>query len=86
MQSYLKKERQRGEERVSDKELLEDICQQLRSITKLLVVGLMAGKNQKEQISLLSFAGFQPKEIAKMLDTTPNTVSVMLTRLKKKKG
>lgn len=68
---------------MTEKELLEDISRQLTLITKLLVAGLTEGKNLKEQIRILSFAGFQPREIAEILGTTPNSVSVMLSKLKK---
>ncbi len=70
---------------MAEQELLNNIATQLNSIKKLLVVNIIDGKNQKDQISILSFAGFQPKEIAELLGTTSNTVSVMLNKLKKEK-
>ena len=42
-------------------------------------------KTQKEQIATLSDAGFQPKEIASILRTTSNTVSVTLTEIRKER-
>jgi DNA-binding CsgD family transcriptional regulator len=42
-------------------------------------------KLQKEQIRTLSDAGFGPSEIADILDTTSNTVSVALTAIRKER-
>jgi len=41
-------------------------------------------KNQKEKILYLSSIGFGPTDIAKLLNTTANTVSVTLSEVKKK--
>lgn len=68
---------------MAEKELLEDISQKLTSIRNLLIAGILESKRQTEQIKVLSFAGLQPKEIAEILGTTPNTVRVMLSRLRK---
>ena len=38
---------------------------------------------KREQIELLSKSGFQPKEIAELIGTTPNTVRVGLAALRK---
>lgn len=40
----------------------------------------------KEQILLMSRSGFEPKEIAELLNTTSNTVSVRLSEMKKRGG
>ena len=45
----------------------------------------LEGKKQKEQIKMLDKLGFSPSLIALVLGTTPNTVSVALTNLRKKK-
>lgn len=52
--------------------------------TRLIAIGLVNGKPQKEQIRLLSIAGMGPKEIADLIGTTPNTVNVALSSLRKK--
>lgn len=57
----------------------------LETLTKLMAIALVNGKNQKEQIRLLSMAGIGPKEIADLIGTTPNTVNVALTSLRKGK-
>ena len=51
--------------------------------TRLIAIGLVNGKPQKEQIRLLSIAGMGPKEIADLIGTTPNTVNVTLSSLRK---
>lgn len=51
--------------------------------TRLIAIGLVNGKPQKEQIRLLSIAGMGPKEIADLIGTTPNTVNVALSSLRK---
>jgi DNA-binding NarL/FixJ family response regulator len=60
------------------------IIERLDRLTKLVTVGVIAGKPQREQIELLSKVGLQPKEIAELLGTTANTVSVSLTAIRKK--
>lgn len=62
----------------------EEILQELRHITKLLALTVTKGQLQKDQIVALSCIGFQPKEIADLLGTTPHTVSVTLSDIKKK--
>ncbi len=61
------------------------LCAKLDAIIKLLVFGMTQGKSQTEQVRLLSAAGFQPKEIAQTLGTTPNTVRVVLSNLRKQR-
>ena len=51
--------------------------------TRLIAIGLVNGKPQKEQIRLLSIAGMGPKEIADLIGTTPNTVNVTLSSLRR---
>jgi hypothetical protein len=54
-------------------------------IANLLALSLVTGKPQPEQIGLLSAAGYAPSEIARLIGTTPNTVSVTLSQLRKGK-
>jgi DNA-binding CsgD family transcriptional regulator len=51
---------------------------------RLAAIGLVYGKGQREQIRLLTMAGMGPKEIADLIGTTPNTVNVALTSLRKR--
>jgi DNA-binding CsgD family transcriptional regulator len=61
------------------------ITQRLDKLINLVAIGLTSDKSQREQLVLLSKAGFQPKEIADMLGTTPNTIRVELSTLRSAK-
>jgi len=65
--------------------VLDDISHKLDSLIKLIAYYLIKDMSQKEQITLLSNAGFKPKQIAKMIGTSSNTVSVTLSALRKKR-
>lgn len=61
------------------------LLEEIRKVTKLLA--LIATKNQqtnREKIETLDSIGFQPKEIADMIGTTANTVSVILSKMRKR--
>lgn len=62
----------------------DDILKSLKTIIKLLTISSMKEESQKKKILLLDNTGFSPREIADLLDTTPNTVSVALHNMKKK--
>lgn len=62
----------------------EKILAELKKITKLLVLGYSRDLNQAQSIGMMSKIGFQPKEIAELLGTTPNTVNVTLSKKRKK--
>ncbi|MBN1398663.1 MAG: hypothetical protein JXA06_11585 [Bacteroidetes bacterium] len=68
-----------------DEAIQRDILNELRIIKKLLAQNLISGQSQIRQIEKLASIGFQPKEIAEILGTTTNTVSVSLNRVKKKR-
>lgn len=61
----------------------EEILQELRRISKLLVLTATKDQTQKDKIVLLSRIGFEPKDIANLIGTTPGTVSVTLSVIKK---
>ena len=61
-----------------------EILKELQRITKLLVLTATKGQTQREQIAVLSKLGYQPKEVAEILGTTPGTVSVALVDIRKK--
>jgi len=50
---------------------------------KLLALVAVRDMTLKEQVSLLSRAGYDRNEIAELLGTSPNSVSVRLNELKK---
>lgn len=63
----------------------ELMLQELRRISKLLALSLIEDKTlQSEKIEMLDRYGFQQKEIADLLKTTPNTVSAHLSNIRKK--
>jgi hypothetical protein len=49
---------------------------------KLLVLVAVKDMTLKEQVSLMSKAGFGRSEMARLLGTTPNSISVRLAELK----
>jgi len=61
-----------------------EILQELQRISKLLALTVTRELKQREKIELLSSIGFQPKEIANLIGTTPGTVSVTLVNIRKK--
>ncbi|HEV2619484.1 MAG TPA: hypothetical protein VGU23_06040 [Acidobacteriaceae bacterium] len=60
-----------------------DLGKKIDTLTRLLAIGLVNGKRQKEQIRLLSIVGLGPKDIAELIGTTSNTVNVALSALRK---
>ncbi|MHA1227862.1 MAG: hypothetical protein ACTSPV_14035 [Candidatus Hodarchaeales archaeon] len=62
----------------------EEIVERLDLIIKLLAMNIMSGEGtQKDKIIQLGKIGLQPKEIANILNTTSNTVSVTLSGARK---
>ncbi len=61
------------------------IIEKLDILTRLVATGLVQGKSQRDQIELLSKVNLQPREIADLIGTTSNTVSVNLTAIRKAK-
>ncbi|MGA2173333.1 MAG: hypothetical protein ABSG82_10055 [Sedimentisphaerales bacterium] len=67
----------------------DEVISRIDKLIRLVATGLVIGKSQTEQVGLLSRAGLQPKEIADIVGTTPNTVRVTLSTARKqnkKKG
>jgi DNA-directed RNA polymerase specialized sigma24 family protein len=62
-----------------------DLNKKIDTLTRLLAIVLVNGKRQRDQIRLLSLAGMSPSEMAGLLGTTPNTVNVALSALRKEK-
>ena len=60
---------------------LEAISRQLDTLTRMTAL-LLVQKHDRlsDSVDLLYRAGLQPKLIADLLETTPNTVSVQLSR------
>jgi len=64
----------------------KDIATKLEKIIRLLAITAVQGRRQKEQIKMLSQAGFEPREIADLLGTTSNTVRVALVAIRKERS
>lgn len=69
-----------------DVEQFNQLSNKMDTIIKLLAVNLVEGKPFKDQVSLLSAFGFQPKQIADIVGETPNKVRVTLHRIRKERG
>jgi len=54
-------------------------------LLRVLTISITNGLKQKDRIALLDRAGFAPKAIAELIGTTPNTVNVALSALRKAK-
>lgn len=66
------------------KDQFNEISKKIDILTRLLALSLVSEKKQKDQIFILNKIGLQPKQIAEILNTTTNTVSVTLSKMKKK--
>ena len=62
---------------------IQQLLTKLDVIIKLLIMRAFDKNNEKDAIIFLSAAGYQPKDIAKLLGCTPNAVRVGLHRLRK---
>lgn len=70
----------KSRDNTTDKDQRESGSSELTLIANLLALDLVEGKQQEEQIALLAAAGYPPGKIASLLETTPNTVSVTLSK------
>jgi hypothetical protein len=61
----------------------DEILVELRKMTRLLSVIATKGLSQRDQIAALDHVGFAPKDIAELVGTTRNTVSVYLSAIRK---
>ncbi len=67
-------------------DLLEEISEKLDKVLKLLAIDAVKGfEKEQQKIELLDSIGFKPSEIAKMLNKSPENVSVVLGSIRKKK-
>jgi hypothetical protein len=62
-----------------------NVLSRLDTLVRLVAAAICAGRPQKESVRILARAGLQPKDIADLLGTTPNTVSVALYEMRKAK-
>lgn len=59
------------------------LSEKLDLLIRLVALSLADGKRQTDQILLLSRAGLSPRDIADLLGTSANAVSVELSRLRR---
>jgi DNA-binding NarL/FixJ family response regulator len=64
---------------------LREILEKLDTLIRLTAVGAIQGKKQRDQIIALASAGLSRHEIAELVGTTPGTVSVEISTMKKSK-
>jgi hypothetical protein len=58
------------------------VLHKLDLLIKIGAANLVAGKNFKEQVKILSSLGFQPKDISELIGKTANNVRVMLNNIR----
>jgi hypothetical protein len=63
-----------------------EIARRLDTLIRLVAAGVCKDKSQRDSIAILSSAGLAPKDIADFLQTTPNTVSVTLSAMRRQKS
>ena len=63
----------------------EKILFEIQRMSKLLALNLTSELKNEEKFVVLNNAGFQPKEIAELLDTSSNFVSKTLSNYRKTK-
>ncbi len=61
------------------------LSEKLDKLVRIVALSVVVDRPRQEQCELLSSAGLKPAEIAQILGTTPNTVSVALSTLKKQR-
>jgi hypothetical protein len=69
----------------NDEEVLKRIEAKLDQMLRLAALRITTGLKQAPAIQLLASAGIDRNLIAEILNTTPNTVSVTLSTMKKAK-
>jgi DNA-directed RNA polymerase specialized sigma24 family protein len=67
-----------------DEKQFKEIIERLDKLTRLIAISNTKGLTSTDRIILLNQAGFAPREIADMLNTTSNVVSVTLSLRRKK--
>ena len=61
-----------------------EVTRRLDTLIRLVATALCAERPQKDKIRILAGAGLAPREIAEIVGTTPNTVSVSLSGMRRK--
>lgn len=66
-----------------DENKCKQINEKLDTVIRLISIGLIVGRSQREQILMLDMCGFAPKKIAETIGTTANSVRVELHAIRK---
>ena len=66
-----------------DEKQFQEISAKLDTIIKLLTINSVEGKDPKKMVLVLDSLGFQPKQIADILNENPATVRSRLFRARK---
>lgn len=61
----------------------KELSSKIDTIIKLLALNSVEGKDPKKQVLILSSFGFQPKQIADILDEKRSTIRSRLSRARK---
>jgi DNA-directed RNA polymerase specialized sigma24 family protein len=64
----------------------KEITERLDKLIRIVALTNMKDLTSTQKISLLSQAGFSPKEIAEMIGTSQNVVNVRLSEMRKAKS
>lgn len=67
-----------------DDKQFKEIIERLDKLTRIIAISNTRGLTSTDRIILLHQVGFAPREIADMLNTTSNVVSVTLSLRRKK--
>jgi len=67
-----------------DKNFEKELLKKMDTVIKLLTISSLKDETQLQKIKILNSAGLPPKNIADLLGTSSNTVSVALHKLKNK--
>jgi DNA-directed RNA polymerase specialized sigma24 family protein len=62
---------------------MKSLLEEVRRMSRLIAAVGIEDKPQREQIRLLTVAGFPPKDIATMIGSTANSVRVALSSIRK---
>ena len=62
----------------------EILSEKIDTLIKLTAINALKDRSLTDQVEILSEIGLQPKEIATILGTDPNTVSVLKSRVKRR--
>ena len=63
----------------------KEVLEKLDILIRIVALSVVAERPRQEQCELLGDSGLTPRQIAEILGTTPNTVSVALSKMRKER-